>query len=195
MEKIRLEILGLSSSQTQPGSYALVLSEANGSRRLPIIIGSFEAQAIALEMENIKPNRPMTHDLFKALAQEFGLTMRELVITSLHEGVFYSKIYMSHNGDVREIDARPSDAIALAVRFKAPIYVLESVMREAGIDYSSISERSTDPPLPVENDPSARHLSIEEQRTKLLEKIEEAIRREDYEEAARLRDQINNLEK
>ena len=93
MEKIRLEILGLSSSQTQPGSYALVLSETNGSRRLPIIIGSFEAQAIALEMENIKPNRPMTHDLFKAMAQEFGLLMRELVITSLHEGVFYSKIY------------------------------------------------------------------------------------------------------
>jgi bifunctional DNase/RNase len=194
VEKIRLEILGLSSSQTQPGSYALVLSETNGSRRLPIIIGSFEAQAIALEMENIKPNRPMTHDLFKAMAQEFGLSMRELVITSLHEGVFYSKIYMSQNGVLREIDARPSDAIALAVRFKAPIFVVESVMREAGIDYASLTERSTEASAPVETETQSSGISLEERRAALLEKINEAIRREDYEEAARLRDQINNLE-
>lgn len=193
MEKIRLEILGLSSSQTQPGSYALVLSEASGSRRLPIIIGSFEAQAIALEMENIKPNRPMTHDLFRSLAQEFGLTMRELVITSLHEGVFYSKIYMSHNGDLREIDARPSDAIALAVRFKAPIYVLENVMREAGIDYSAVSDKPAETPAEVPQEAEPK-LSPTDKKKKLAEMIDDAIRREDYEEAARLRDQMNNIE-
>ena len=198
MDKIRLEIMGLSSSQTQPGSYALVLSEVDGTRRLPIIIGSFEAQAIALVMENIKPNRPMTHDLMLALSVEFGISMRELIISDLNDGVFYSKIIFEQNGELREIDSRPSDAIALAVRFKAPIYVLEKVMNEAGIDYSSMTDRPRE--LRVETlaesetkapDPK---LSVLEQIKKLSERIEEAIRKEDYEEAARLRDQISKLE-
>ena len=122
MEKIQLEILGLSSSQSQSGSFALVLGETDGNRRLPIIIGMFEAQAIAIEIEKIIPNRPMTHDLFKSFGHSFNYTIKEIVISDLKEGVFFAKIVCENDNKTVEIDARPSDAIAIGLRFNAPIF-------------------------------------------------------------------------
>jgi uncharacterized protein len=205
LEKIRLEILGLSSSQSQVGSFALVLGETDGNRRLPIIIGGFEAQAIALEIENIKPNRPMTHDLILSITQSFEIGLQEVVISDLREGVFYSKLIMFLDGEIKEIDARPSDAIAVAVRYKAPIYTFETILREAGIVIKdsdsgdlgdspdeSAEETVDDPAVTVE---PASNLGKAQMVKKLTQQIEEAIGREDYEKAARLRDEINKLER
>ena len=133
MEKLKLEILGLSSSQSQTGSFALVLGEVKGSRRLPIIIGMFEAQAIAIEIEKIIPNRPMTHDLFKSFASSFDYSVDEIVISDLKEGVFFAKIVCNNGTNKVEVDARPSDAIAIGLRFNAPIFTYESILSEAGI--------------------------------------------------------------
>src|SRR6185295_11956919 len=133
MKKIKLEIIGLSYSQTQSGAYALVLGEEKGKRRLPIIIGAFEAQAIAIELENMTPTRPLTHDLFKSFAGSFDIEVEEVIIFNLLEGVFYAKL-VCNNGEKRmEIDARTSDAIAIAVRFGCPIYTYEFIMSSAGI--------------------------------------------------------------
>ena len=206
MDKIRLDILGLSSSQSQVGSFALVLGEADGHRRLPIIIGGFEAQAIALEIENIKPNRPMTHDLILSITQTFDIGLQEVVISDLREGVFYSKLIMFTDGEVKEIDARPSDAIAIAVRYKAPIFTYEHILREAGIvikdsetegepEAEREAETST-PDEPTEEPVSTKSdLGKAQLVKKLTQQIEEAIAREDYEKAAKLRDQINKLER
>ena len=131
MEKIRLEIIVLSSSQSQTGSFALVLGEVNGNRRLPIIIGMFEAQAIAIEIEKVIPNRPMTHDLFKSFALSFHFIVEEIVISDLKEGVFFAKIICSDGIKNIEIDARPSDAIAIGLRFDVPIFSYETIMSEA----------------------------------------------------------------
>ena len=133
MDKIKLDILGLSSSQSQSGSFALVLGEENGNRRLPIIIGMFEAQAIAIEIEKVVPNRPMTHDLFKSFAGAFNYSVEEILISDLKEGVFFSKIVCSDGIRQVEIDARPSDAIAIGIRFDVPIYTYETILSEAGI--------------------------------------------------------------
>ena len=133
MEKIKLEIVGLSYSQTQTGAYALVLGEAEGQRRLPIIIGGFEAQAIAIELENMKPSRPLTHDLFKSFAETFGIDITEVIIYNLVEGVFFAKLICESEGQEIEIDTRTSDAIALAVRFDCPIYTYEFILSSAGI--------------------------------------------------------------
>ena len=142
MKKVKLEIIGLSYSQTQSGAYALVLSETDGQRRLPIIIGGFEAQAIAIELENMKPSRPLTHDLVKNIADTFGILVKEIVIHSLREGIFYSKLICESNGKEVEIDARTSDAIALAVRFKCPVYTYESILSSAGIRMDQEEEES-----------------------------------------------------
>lgn len=133
MEKIKLEIAGLSYSQTQSGAYALVLAESGGKRQLPIIIGGFEAQAIAIELEKMTPTRPLTHDLFKNFAQSFSINVTEIVIYNLVEGIFYSKLICERDGQVTEIDARTSDAIAIGVRFNCPIYTFESILSSAGI--------------------------------------------------------------
>src|SRR6187549_4233005 len=133
VKKIKLEILGLSSSQSQTGSFALVLGETEGNRRLPIIIGMFEAQAIAIEIEKIVPNRPMTHDLFKSFANNFHFTVEEIIISDLKEGVFFGKIVCSDGLKKTEVDARPSDAIAIGLRFDSPIYTYENILAEAGI--------------------------------------------------------------
>ena len=134
MKKIKLEILGLSSSvDSQSGSFALVLKEMNGDRRLPIIIGMFEAQSIAMEIEKIIPNRPMTHDLFKSLSSKFNFSVAEVIITDIKEGVFFSKIFFSDSKKNVSIDARPSDAIAIAIRFGVNVYTNDKVMRDAGI--------------------------------------------------------------
>lgn len=200
MDKIKLEILGLSSSQSQAGSFALVLGEADGHRRLPIIIGGFEAQAIALEIENIKPNRPMTHDLLVSIANTFGIEMIEVVISELKEGVFYSKILFRSGTIMEEIDARPSDAIAIAVRFKAPIFTTEEILQEAGIvvrenrpENPTPNRPHTVPESAIKHTPE-ENIDKKERIKRLNELIERHIQNEDYEKAAQLRDEINKIE-
>ncbi len=200
MEKIKLEILGLSSSQSQSGSFALVLGETEGSRRLPIIIGMFEAQAIAIEIEKIIPNRPMTHDLFKSFAHSFNYKVKEIVISDLKEGVFFAKIVCDNGSDVVEIDARPSDAIAIGLRFDSPIFTYEAILAEAGIvltdetedDIAELkSELKAEKSKTTKSSKSAKddlkNLSVD----KLNELLDKAIEKEDYERAAKIRDELS----
>ncbi len=197
MEEIKLEILGLSSSQSQTGSFALVLGESGGNRRLPIIIGMFEAQAIAIEIEKIQPNRPMTHDLFASFAHAFNYTVEKIVISDLKEGVFFARIVCFENNEYKEIDARPSDAIAIALRFGAPIYAQAKILDEAGIVLSETEEfeeqvedsafvEEVTSGTPVKKD-ELKDLSIDG----LNEKLQEAIDQEDYEKAAKIRDELS----
>lgn len=193
MNKIKLEILGLSSSQSQSGSFALVLGEIEGNRRLPIIIGMFEAQAIAIEIEKIMPNRPMTHDLFKAFAHNFDYTIEEIVISDLREGVFFAKIVCSNDTKSIEIDARPSDAIAIGLRFNVPIYTDESVLSEAGIvltEEESEAGRKTSSAAKQEKKPAVDNLK-DLSYDKLQNLLNDALKMEDYEKAAKIRDEIN----
>lgn len=187
-DKIKLEILGLSSSQSQSGSFALVLGEVGGNRRLPIIIGMFEAQAIAIEIEKIVPNRPMTHDLFKAFALNFEINIKEVYISDLKEGVFFAKIICEHNGQTFEIDSRPSDAIAVGLRFNVDFYTNESILTEAGIVLTDEYEEEM-AHAEVEK-PEATNL--EDLSSPELEKLlSDALDKEDYEKAARIRDVLN----
>jgi bifunctional DNase/RNase len=195
VSKIKLEIHGLSSSHSQSGSFALVLGEEKGNRRLPIIIGMFEAQAIAIEIEKIAPNRPMTHDLFKSFAEKFNFTVEEIVISELKEGVFYAKIVCTDGKRVVDIDARPSDAIAVGLRFDVPIYTTEAILGEAGIilteadedESAEVSEEvTTTPPAPKSKEELLKEASTEE----LQKLLDEAIKNEDYERAAQVRDEI-----
>lgn len=190
MEKIKLEIVGLSYSQTQSGAYALVLSEVEGDRRLPIIIGGFEAQAIAIELEKMVPTRPLTHDLFKNFATSFDIAVQEVVIYNLVEGIFYSKLVCEQNGKIVEIDARTSDAIAIGIRFNCPIYTFESILSSAGIlldenamDEDELIAENVDED---ENKESLDSLSAEE----LDNALNQAIDNEDYELASKIRDEI-----
>ncbi len=201
MDKIKLEILGLSSSQSQSGSFALVLGEVGSNRRLPIIIGMFEAQAIAIEIEKIIPNRPMTHDLFKSFANSFNFTVKEVIISDLKEGVFFAKIICDDGINTTEIDARPSDAIAIGLRFNAPFFTYETILSEAGIVLSEEGEEEKEPTVKskVKKEPSTtssskksfneqlKDLSFE----KLQEMLSKAIEKEDYEKAAKIRDEMN----
>lgn len=192
-EKIKLEILGLSSSQSQSGSFALVLREVEGDRRLPIIIGMFEAQAIAIEIEKIIPNRPMTHDLFKSFAHEFKYQVDEIVISDLKEGVFFAKIICTGEFGQVEIDARPSDAIAICLRFNASIYTYEKILSEAGIVLSEEEEiqeiSGKEEHQPVSKKSKSRTLD-DYSLDKLKKMLDKAIEEEDYERAARIRDEI-----
>lgn len=192
MNKVKIEILGLSSSQSQTsGSFALVLGEVEGERRLPIIIGMFEAQAIALEIEKITPNRPMTHDLFKSFAHGFGFEITEIVISDLREGVFFAKIVCTNHEKEVEIDARPSDAIAIGIRFGVPFYTYEKVLAEAGIiltDEEEVAEELEEQII-VEK-PSGERLQ-DYSLDKLKDLLDEALSDEDYEKAAKIRDEIN----
>jgi len=194
MEKIKLEIVGLSYSQTQSGAYALVLSEVDGNRRLPIIIGGFEAQAIAIELEKMTPTRPLTHDLFKSFAEAFTINVKEVVIYNLTEGIFYSKLVCEQNGETHEVDARTSDAIAIAVRFGCPVYTFEDILSSAGMlldegdmdsDEFMAETESTEEEQPTTN--KLESLSVDE----LEKELELAIEQEDYEMASRIRDEIN----
>ncbi|WP_026464858.1 bifunctional nuclease family protein [Adhaeribacter aquaticus] len=199
MKKIQLEILGLSSSQSQTGSFALVLGEKEGNRRLPIIIGMFEAQSIAIQIEKISPNRPLTHDLFKSFAQHLDVSILEVLISDLKEGVFYSKIVCTDGERQFDLDARPSDAIAIGLRFGVPIYTVESVLSEAGIILSDLEEEEDEETDEIETSTSSsasystesksnlRDISVEE----LNKMLEEALEKEDYERAAKIRDEIN----
>lgn len=203
MEKIKLEIVGLSYSQTQSGAYALVLGESEGKRRLPIIIGGFEAQAIAIELEKMAPSRPLTHDLFKSMAKQFDIAVNEVLIYNLVEGIFYAKIICSTPDREVELDARTSDAIALAVRFGCPIFTYEFILSSAGIllDDESIreSQKSEEEELLEEEDvpaPKKTKEDIASMSTSDLEKkLNEAIANEEYERASRIRDELNNRKK
>lgn len=198
MDKIGLEIIGLSYSQTQSGAYALVLGEKNGNRRLPIIIGGFEAQAIAIELENMTPSRPLTHDLFKTFASTFEINVKEVIIYNLVEGIFFARLVCEQNGKTVEIDARTSDSIALAVRFNCPVSTYEFILSSAGIilDEEEEAEGSfgetefseDDIEELVEEDPN----DVTSKSIPDMEKmLGEAIQNEDYERASFLRDEIN----
>ncbi|MEP2025388.1 MAG: bifunctional nuclease family protein [Reichenbachiella sp.] len=195
MEKIKLDIIGLSSSHAQSGSFALVLGESEGGRRLPIIIGMFEAQAIAIEIEKITPNRPMTHDLFKSFAGHFEIDIKEILISDLKEGVFFAKIVcVDGNGKKVEIDARPSDAIAIGIRFEAEIYTNAAVMEEAGIVVTDEFEEELDTLSSPEDDPKKESKSkgIKKHSVEELNRLlDKALAEEDYEKAAQLRDELN----
>lgn len=197
MKKLKLDIVGLSYSQTQSGAYALVLGEIGGRRRLPIIIGSFEAQAIAIEIEKMTPSRPLTHDLFKSFASAYHIAIQEIIIYNLVDGIFYAKLICSDGKKSIEIDARTSDAIALAVRFDCPIYTYEFILSTAGIviegnDFVYL-ENINDTPEELTHTPSSpagsgfSSLSTDELKTKL----QEALHDEAYEKAAKLRDELN----
>ena len=197
MDKIKLEILGLSSSQSQSGSFALVLGESPGNRRLPIIIGMFEAQAIAIEIEKIIPNRPMTHDLFKSFAHNFNFSIREIIISDLKEGVFFAKIVCEDEARTLEIDSRPSDAIAIGLRFNAPIFTYESILAEAGIVLTEESEEDQDFKKELSKPEGKSSKGGEPERLKdftvdkLKKLLDDAIEKEDYERAAKIRDEMN----
>ncbi len=199
MEKIELDIVGLSYSQTQSGAYALVLAEKQGNRRLPIIIGGFEAQAIAIELENMTPSRPLTHDLFKSFAESFDIGLKEVIIYNLVEGIFYAKLYCERDGEEVEIDTRTSDAIALAVRFGCPIYSYEFILSSAGIILESGSQGEEIPSAPETEELVAEESgpkSYSDYTTKELESmLNDAISNEDYEEASKIRDEINSRSK
>lgn len=187
MDLIQVDIIGLSTSPSSGGAYALVLGEINGNRRLPIIIGAFEAQAIALELEKIQPPRPMTHDLLRDAFNDMGGEVLDVVIDELREGTFFAKIRYVHDGEEGQLDSRPSDAVALAVRVDAPIYVAPPVLEEAGIptDDESVSTL-TNATAPEEEASLTRVERMEQQ-------LDKAIQEEDYEKAARLRDEIAQI--
>ena len=198
MKKIKLDIVGLSYSQTQSGAYALVLGEVSGRRRLPIIIGSFEAQAIAIEIEKMTPSRPLTHDLFKSFADAYHINIQEIIIYNLVDGIFYSKLICSDGKKNIEIDARTSDAIAIAVRFDCPIYTYEFILSTAGIviegnDFvylENINENSEEKTATASSGSTPAgftSLSTDELKTKL----QEALSDEAYEKAAKIRDELN----
>jgi uncharacterized protein len=197
VKKIKLEILGLSSSQSQTGSFALVLGEVGGNRRLPIIIGMFEAQAIAIEIEKIIPNRPMTHDLFKSFANSFHFHVEEIIISDLKEGVFFAKIICSDGLKKMEVDARPSDAIAIGLRFDAIIYTYETILAEAGIVLTDQDEDEEKVETKQEPKAKAKKENVKKSEDyknynvdKLKELLKDALDKEDYERAAKIRDEL-----
>jgi uncharacterized protein len=187
MVKILLKILGLSYSHAQQDSYALILGEVDGKRRLPIVIGAFEAQAIALELEKMKPARPLTHDLFRNFANTFGIEVEEVIINKFSEGIFYSRLVCNDGNRVTEIDSRTSDAVAIALRFDCPIYTFETIMAQAGILYQEeTQEDMIEKPVEEEVDSEFASLTL----TELEEILREAISNEDYERASMIRDEI-----
>ena len=197
MQKIRLNILGLSVSQTQSGAYALVLAEEDGERRIPIIIGPVEAQAIAIQLEGLKPPRPLTHDLFKNMALAFDIALLEVTINKLEEGIFYSELLCEMDGKEVVIDSRTSDAVALALRFRCPIYTTEEILKKSGIVLDLEDEES-----PVKNLRNREEYKDPEVSTysqysvnELNEMINEAVQNEDYEKASILRDEIKRRRK
>lgn len=199
MDKIALEIIGLSYSQTQTGAYALVLGETVGvKRRLPIIIGGFEAQAIAIELEAMTPSRPLTHDLFKSLADSFEIQVNEVIIYNLVEGIFYAKLISQQGDKIIEVDTRTSDAIALAVRFKCPIFTYEFILSSAGIilEEGHLAKDIEDEQDQIDEEQNQGKkkapLSYEEMTITELNKIlQEAIERENYEEASKIKLEID----
>jgi bifunctional DNase/RNase len=195
MKRIKLKVMGISYSQTQSGAYALILIEENGERRIPIIIGGFEAQAIVIKLENLDPPRPLTHDLFKKFADEFNISVTEVMIYKLEEGVFFSRLVCNNGDKEYTIDSRTSDAVALALRFGCPIFISEDILEKAGITISP-----TDSDVTSSNEVDSL---FEPETTKydsysneeLYKMIDEAVKTEDYERAAAIRDEIEKRNK
>lgn len=204
MKKIKLDIVGLSYSQTQSGAYALVLGESGGNRRLPIIIGSHEAQAIAIRIEKMVPSRPLTHDLFQNFARAFQINIIEVLIYNLIEGIFYSKIICSDGEKTVEIDARTSDAVALAVRFGTPIYAYDFILSSAGIiiegnEFAFLENLDNAVTTEIVEDDAQEetaHAQIQNPYSNLTDEqlktvLEQSLRDENYEQAALIRDEIS----
>jgi hypothetical protein len=190
MKRIKLKVMGISYSQTQSGAYALILIEENGDRRIPIIIGGFEAQAIVIKLENLDPPRPLTHDLFKKFADEFNISVIEVMIYKLEEGVFFSKLVCNNGEKEYSIDSRTSDAVAIALRFGCPIYITEDILKKAGITVSpSDSEMSSVNEVESFFEPEKTKYDTYSD-DELYKIIDEAVKTEDYEKAAAVRDEI-----
>jgi bifunctional DNase/RNase len=191
MQRVKLKVLGISYSQTQSGAYALVLAEETGERRMPIIIGGFEAQSIVIKLENLNPPRPLTHDLFKSFADSFGITLFEVVIDRFEDGVFYSKLICSDGEKDFSIDSRTSDAVALSLRFNCPIFTTEDIMARAGIIIDqSVSEPESGTEESEGNSEGSGDFGAlsDEELTRMME---EAVAREDYEKAAAMKSELD----
>jgi bifunctional DNase/RNase len=197
MKKIRLEIAGVTSSQSRAGSYAVVLKEVGGKRRLPIVIGGIEAQAIAMVLEKIKPSRPMTHDLFKNFALKFNVNIQEIIINKFSEGVYYALLICEHDGNIIKLDSRSSDAIALALRLPCPIYTYENVMKENSfvLDEDKIETKTKTEKQPVPTDIYDENDFTEYSQDELNDMLQEAVLREEYEKASLIRDEIKRRTK
>jgi uncharacterized protein len=197
MQKIRLNILGLSVSQSQSGAYALVLAEENGDRRIPIIIGPIEAQSIAIQLEGLKPPRPLTHDLFKHLASAFEIEVSEVVIYKLEEGIFYSELICTRGDKQIIIDSRTSDAVALSLRFNCPIYTTEEILERAGIVIEFENEHGQEEwRQPMSDEPGKGKYEYEKYTAaELTQMLNNAVHAEDYEKASAIRDEINRRKK
>jgi uncharacterized protein len=190
MKRVKLKVMGISYSQTQSGAYALILIEENGDRRIPIIIGGFEAQAIVIKLENLDPPRPLTHDLFKKFADEFNISVVEVVISKLEEGVFFSKLICNNGVKEYSIDSRTSDAVAIALRFGCPIFIEEEILEKAGITINQtdvVNSKANEADSIFETDNSKFESYSDEELYKL---IDDAVKTEDYERAASVRDEI-----
>ena len=196
MEKVELKFLRITYSHTHAGAYALILTEAHGERRLPIIIGGVEAQAIAIQVENIKPARPLTHDLFKNVADNLGITLKEVIINDLVEGIFHAKLVLVQNDQEVEIDARSSDAIALALRFECPIHTFEFIMSAAGLRVEEGEEGKEETHAEkVEKEKEKPVRSIKGSTIEDLKAmLQQALDDEDYERASKIRDEIKRRE-
>ncbi len=195
MKRVKLKVMGISYSQTQSGAYALLLSEENGDRRIPIIIGGFEAQAIVIKLENLDPPRPLTHDLFKNFADRFKISVVEVLIYKLEEGVFFSKLICNSGENEYSIDSRTSDAVAIALRFECPIYITEDILEKAGITVNPAEMSAPEPSGPdtFTRSDSGKYGSYSDEE--LYKIIDEAIKTEDYERAAAVRDEIEKRKK
>ncbi len=189
---IRLKVIGISYSQTQSGAYALILAEENGERRVPIIIGGFEAQAIVIKLENLEPPRPLTHDLFRSFAIACGVTVEQVLINKLREGIFYSEIICTDGERRFQIDSRTSDAVALALRFECPIFIEPQILNEAGIVMNATTDeeqKKKGEPLQEKQPPVSNQFG-ELTHDELRDMLSDAISREDYEQAAAIRDEM-----
>jgi len=193
MDKIRLEIMGMSYSQSQSGAYALIMGEVKGNRRIPIIIGGAEAQAIAVELEKLKPVRPLTHDLFKSFADTYLVQLKEVIIDQFKQGVFHAKLVCVQNDVENLIDSRTSDAVALALRFKCPIFTYEKIIAEAGMLMDENAPPGEILTNPIDEPPEP--LFDEYTLTELEEMLQKAVDQEDYEKASMIRDEIRKKKK
>ena len=195
MSRVKLNVLGISYSQTQSGAYALILTEEKGDRRIPIIIGGFEAQAIVIKLESLNPPRPLTHDLFKMFADEFRISVLEVFIYKLEEGVFFSKLICNNGEKEISLDSRTSDAVALALRFGCSIYITEEILDKAGITVSQVNadDASASPVDSILEPGNSKYNTFTDEE--LYKMIDEAVKTEDYERADSIRDELEKRKK
>jgi uncharacterized protein len=194
MKRVKLKVMGMSYSQTQSGAYALLLIEENGERRIPIIIGGFEAQAIVIKLENLEPPRPLTHDLFKKFADQFNIAVTEVMIHKLEDGVFFSRLVCNDGKNEYSIDSRTSDAVAIALRFGCPIYITEEILEKAQLTNSPTdADVTATNEADIKYEPNGRYETFTDDE--LYKMIDDAVKTEDYERAAAIRDEIDKRKK